>query len=400
LSDTFADVRARLQSFDIGARRWALAGTVLVITLLPLLFFGPGNDLDVGNIFRSGRSITRHFHYRPSRAPGAPVHETIVGLLDRLGGPLLTNLASLVMAIVLAVALFALLRREGVRRAGLLAVPLVVLNPWFLIAATSTTDYLFALAFVVLAALAMRRDQPIPAGVLAALSMGCRIGSGLLILAMLFAELSEGRAARRRVIQTAVVAVGVTLLLFVPAFVAAGSSLKFAENDFSTSSPLVQVGRTLVKDMLLFGPIGSIVLLAAVPALIRAVGRWRTQWLVRFAVPGLALSQLLFLRFPWKMPHLLPCLVCSAILLAVALDRRPALLYALVITQVLYIGIRIDVVKPNDPNKATGGRFGLDAGWGPVVVDLRCRQEHPKAYLGRQKVEIEDAWDCAKPFGG
>ena len=394
-------VLVRLRSLDSDARRWLIGGAVLVAALIPLLFFGPGNDLDVGNIFKSGRSIAEHFHYKASRAPGAPVHETIVGVLDRLGGPLLTNLASLVMAIVFAVALFDLLRREGVRRHGLLVVAMVVLNPWFLIAATSTADYLFALAFVLLAALAVRNDRPVIAGVFAALSMGCRIGSGLLIVSILFAELFEGRPARRRVIVTALVAVVGTLLLFVPAFVASGKSLKFAENDFSTSSPLVQAGRTLVKDMLLLGPFASLLLLLALPPLVRAISTWRASWLVRFALPGLVLSQILFLRFPWKMPHLLPCLLCLAILLAVAFDqRRPVLLYALIVTQVLYIGLRVDVIKPDDPNKATGGRVALDAGWGPVVVDLRCRHEQPKAYLGRQKVEIERAWNCAKPFGG
>jgi len=393
-------VLVRLRSLDSEARRWAIGGVVLAAALVPMLFFGPGNDLDVGNIFKSGRSIARHFHYKPSRAPGAPVHETIVGVLDRLGGPLLSNLASLTVAAALAVALFTLLRREGVRGPGLFAVLLVVLNPWFLIAATSTVDYLFALAFVVLSALAMRTNRPVAAGVLAALSMGCRIGSGLLIVSILFAELCEGRSARRRVVVAGAAAVAGTLLLFVPAFVASGKSLTFAENDFSTSSPLVQAGRTLVKDMLLLGPIGSILLLAALPPLFRAISRWRTSWLVRFAVPGLVLSEILFLRFPWKMPHLLPCLLCLAILLAVALDRRPALLYALVLTQLLYIGLRVDVIKPDDPNKATGGRVQVGAGWGPLLVDLRCRHEQPEAYLGRQKIEIERAWDCAKPFGG
>ena len=250
-----------------------------------------------------------------------------------------------------------------------------------------------------LAALALR-ERPIVAGVLAALSMGCRIGSGLLIVALLFAELFEGSTARRRVIVCGLVTAGATLALFIPAFAASGSSLKFAENDFTTSSPLVQFGRTLVKDMLLLGPLASALLLAAVVPVFRQIASWRSSWLVRFAVPGLLLSQLLFLRFPWKMPHLLPCLVCIAILLAVALDRRPALLYALVATQLLYLGMRVDVIRPDDPNKATGGRAGLDVGWGPMVIDLRCRREQPKAYLGRQKVEIERAWNCAKPFGG
>ena len=134
--------------------------------------------------------------------------------------------------------------------------------------------------------------------------------------------------------------------------------------------------------------------------LVAAQRRWATSWLVRFATVGLVLSQVLFVRFPWKLPHLLPTLVCLAILLAVALEDRARLLVALVVLQLVSCVIRVDVVRPDNPNEATGGRPTLGVGWGPVVTDWQCRREHPRAYLGRQKVEVEAAWDCAKPFGG
>ena len=155
-----------------------------------------------------------------------------------------------------------------------------------------------------------------------------------------------------------------------------------------------------VKDVVLLGTVGSLVALLAVPALVAALRRWRASWLVRFAALGLVLSQLLFVRFPWKVPHLLPCLLCGAILLAVALADRPRLLAALAVLQLLSGVVRLDLVQPDNPNEATGGRVAVSVGWGPLVTDARCRHEHPGAYLGRQKVEVEQAWDCAKPFGG
>jgi hypothetical protein len=309
----------------------------------------------------------------------------------------------------------------------------VAANPWFVIAATSTADYLFAVAFVVLAAHALRSDRPVLAGVLAGAAMGCRIGSGALVLALLVAELGgrpgrepatapdpagdgtglpadgdgdddRGRSRARgsapgRVVVAALVAAVTTAVVFVPSYLHA-HGLSFAQNDFSTSSTAVQLGRAAVKDLLLLGPVASVIALAALPALVAALRTWRTSWLVRFALPGLVLSQLLFVRFPWKMPHLLPGLLCLAILLGVALDRKPRLLVALVALQLLFAVVRVDVVQPDDPNQATGGRIHVGLGWGPVVTDWRCRREHPDAYLGRQKVEIEAAWDCAKPFGG
>ena len=388
----------RLRASDHDTRRWFVVGLVALAVSVPLVLSGPGNDLDVANVLRSGRAIALHLSYVPSRPPGAPVHEGIVGVLDRIGGPVLTNLATLVAAVVLALGLDRLLRREGVGHGGRWAVVLVVANPWFIIAATSTADYVFALAFVVLAALALRDDRAVLAGAFAAASMGCRIGSAVLIAAVLAAELGEGRAARRRVgIAAGVAAIG-TIAVFVPSFVAAGG-LAFAENDFTTSSPLVQLGRAAAKDLILLGPAASLLALAALPAIGRALRTWSTSWLIRFAVPGLVLSQLLFIRFPWKMAHLLPTLLCGAIVLAVALDERPRLLIALVCLQLVFGVVRLDVIRPDNPNEATGGRPGISTGWGPVVTDWQCRREHPDAYRGRQKVEVEAAWVCTAPFG-
>ena len=386
---------------------------------VPLVVSGPGNDLDVANVFRSGRAIARHLSYVPSRPPGAPVHEAIVGVLDLLGGPLLTNLGSLAAAVLLLVGLHRLLRHEGLGTGGLWAVGLVAANPWFVIAATSTADYVFALAFVIGAALALRSGRPVAAGLLAAASMGCRIGSGALVAAMLLAELAEPAAPaidspalvdddasatvppsspRRRVAIVAVVAGVATVALFVPAYLSA-HGLSFADNNFSTSSLAVQLGRALAKDLNLFGPPAAVVALLALPAVALAIGRWRASWLVRFAAVGFVGSQLLFIRFPWKMAHLLPCVLCLAILLGVALDAKPRLLAALVALQLLFCAVRINVVQPNDPNQATSGKVGVSVGWGPVVRDWQCRRDQPNAYRGRQKVEVETAWNCDRPFG-
>lgn len=400
---------ARLRATDDNAR-WLLAGAVLVglLVAVPLVVSGPGNDLDVANVFRSGRAIALHGRYVPSRAPGAPVHEALVGVLDQIGGPLLTNLASLVAAAAALVGLDRLLAREGVGH-GRWAVAFVAVNPWFVIAATSTADYVFALAFLVWGALALRTQHPVWAGAAFALAMGCRVGSATLIVAALLAELTQPAgiveatstiAARRRAIAVAagVGALG-TALLFVPSYLAAGG-LSFAQNDFSPVGPLNALGRAAVKDVTLFGTATVLLLLVTVPALWAAIKRWRVSWPVRFALVGLVLSQVLFVRFPWKVPHLLPTLLCAAVLLAVALDSKPRVLMLLVAVQLVSCLVRVDLISPNDPNAATSGKAGLVVGAGPVVQDWRCRREHPDAYRGRQKVEVEAAWDCAKPFGG
>lgn len=429
---------------DGRTRRWLIAAAVLgAVAGLPLVWAGPGNDLDVANVFRAGRSIVRHGGYVPSRAPGSPVHELAVGLLDGFAGPLAATLFSVAAAIVLAVALDRLLAGEGLGPNRRWAIAVLIANPWFLIAATSTVDFVPALAFVTLSALALRRGRPVWAGLAAAASMGSRIGSALLIASLLFAELTDtapsgghrspgtdrgtdrgadrspstdrgtgrgadrepsidrhrgtGRRPWRTVVITGVVAATTTLLLFVPSFIHAGG-LTFAENDFRSAGLLVHLGRAAVKDLMLLGPVATLVALLAVPAILTAVGEWRHRWLVRFAVPALLTSQLLFVRFPWKMGHLLPTLFAVVVLLAFVGATKPRLLMALVGLQLLYGIVAVDVIEPDRPNEATGGTVTLTISTGPVLRDWTCRRDHPDPHRGRQRIEVEAAWNCAQPF--
>lgn len=375
------------------------AAVLAVVAGGPLLVSGPGNDLDVANVYRSGRAIALHGEYLPSRAPGAPVLEVMVGVLDRVAGPLLVNLASLLAAVVLVVALDRLLALEGLGQSRRWALAILVANPWFVVAATSSVDYLYALALLAVAALALRQGHPVWAGLAAGASMGARIGSALLVAAILLAELTDDEKPQRFKTSaiTAAVAAVTTMLVFVPSFRHAGG-LSFAQNDFSTSGPLNMMGRAAVKDLMLLGPLATVALVAALPAMYAACRAWRGSWLVRFAVPGFVLSQILFVRFPWKMAHLLPCLMCLVVLLAVAQQDRIRLLAALVALQVLFGVVSLNLIEPNQANQATGGRVAPSLGWGPVIKDWQCRRDHRDAYRGRQKVEVEAAWNCSQPF--
>lgn len=383
--------------------RWIVAGTLLVVVAgIPLIVSGPGTDLDVANIFRSGRSIASQSEYLASRPPGAPVHEAIVGYADLIGGTALVNLTSLVAAIAFVIGLDRLLAGEGLGPNRRWAIAIVAANPWFIVAATSAVDYLFGLAFVVWSAVHLRRGDALWAGVLAGLAMGCRVGSAMLVLAMLCAELTEPgerpAAARwRPVLATGAVGAAVTVALMIPAYRASGG-FEFVQNDFRTAEPLVHLGRAAVKNLAMFGIVASAVALLAVPAIVRALRTWSTSWLLRFAVPGFVLSELLFVRFPWKVSHLLPALVCGAIALAVALRDRPRLLAALAVLQLVSGIVTIQVFTPDRPNDAEGAEIGFELVWGQVVTDWQCRREFGDAYRGRQRIEVEEAWACSQPF--
>lgn len=373
-------------------------GAAVALALTPLLRLGPGTDLDVGAVLASGRALVDDHTYRASRPPGAPVHELGVGILDWSGGVMASNVGSLACACACVVAILVLLHRCGVPRAGLVAAA-VVANPWFLIAATSTVDFLWALALLLWAAVLVRSGRPVPAGAAAALAIGCRASTAVLVAALVLAEaLDASRVSRRRAAILAAVAAAGAVLVYLPAFVASNSSLAFAQNDVPSSALLAQVGRFAAKNLYFFGPFATLVLLLCGPAVLRALRSWRADWIVRFSSSGLLASQLLFLRFPWKMGHLLPSLVFVALLLGVALRDRPRLLVALVITQLLYCAVNVQLVEPDTPNAATGGRLSFRPGWGALVIDTQCRADDQDAWRSPTRERVDAVWNCAKPW--
>lgn len=392
----------RLRSSHLIERWPAVAGGVALVVAASVLTLGPGTDLDTGAVIRSGRTIMDG-DYVASRAPGAPVHEAAVGVLEAVGGTVLANLGSLVMAVVLVVGLVVLLRGEGVPHAEL-AAAFVVANPWFQVAATSTVDFVWAMGFAVLGFVALRRDRPIVAGVLFGLGVGCRMTTSVVVASALGAQLldrGDQRSERRLTVWVAgAVTAIVGIVAFVPPFFAAGSSLAFANNDFATSTPLNHLGRALAKDFYFFGPYAALGLLLTVPAVARTVVRfWHESWALRCAVIGLVATQLLFLRFPWKMGHLVPTLVFVAMLLAVAFARRPAWLAALVAAQLAFGLVNVELFRPDTPNEAHGATFGIEVRWGPFIVDTQCRAEDQGAWVDNDGARVEAVWNCAKPWG-
>ncbi|MDQ2651018.1 MAG: hypothetical protein M3Z03_15880, partial [Actinomycetota bacterium] len=121
-------------------RRVAVASLVL----LPLALLGYGTDIDVANVLRAGRRWLEDGTYAPSRPPGSIVHEVGVAVLDRLGGSVAIGVVSVAFGVLAVWALGELVVSDGGGRPGWAAAVLLV-NPWFVVAATSLSDALWAL---------------------------------------------------------------------------------------------------------------------------------------------------------------------------------------------------------------------------------------------------------------
>ena len=381
--------------------RPALVVGLCTLAYLPFTLLGYGTDIDVANVLRAGRSWLDDGDYQLSRGPGAAVHELATAALDRVGGSVLVNLASVALAAVILWAVHELVRRDGARHPSWVVVVLAS-NPWFWIAATSLGDFVWALAAVLAGAVAAQRDRRLLAGLLFGLSIACRASSVLLVAGWLIAErISRVTAGDRtggdaeippgterersggadlevrpwwpKSIATAGVAVAVAILCFVPPWLDANRTFGFLDNELEFAGVGVHLGRWLVKNLAVIGIPAGAVLLVGARHLQRALARWRTSTLVRFAALSIVLVELLFYRLPFKPLHLLPVVVAAVLLIGASPTVTRRWLAALVVAQLIGGLVGTTLAAPDVEDDAQSGQVDLGITAGPLLTDVRCR---------------------------
>ena len=356
-----------------GARRERSDRALVLVTAvvtLPLVWMGYGTDIDVHDVLASGDSI-RAGDYVPSRPPGVPVFEAIVAVLDPVGGHLAVNLATAAACAATVVGIARLVRAWGHANGDLIALAFLA-APGTVIAATSTGDFVWALTFFVWGAVTHVRDRPALAGVLFALAIGTRLSSVFLLAAFLVADGWDPQR-RRACLRTALVAVPLGLLLYVPPWLAYGRSAEILETAEGWRSFANNLGRFAYKNYASAGVLFLVLVVVATPALVRALRRWGEDPMLRAGVLGFAVSQGLFFVLPWKYNHLLPCLVAFLLWLG-ATGRNERRFLGLVIGALVINGIvTFRPLAPDAPAVAESGRWDPALTAGLLLNDIDCR---------------------------
>lgn len=391
-----------------------LSGAVFA-SRLPFVGPGAGNDNDGWFLVNAAREIAATGRYTTSRFPGYPVQEWLASLIARAGGgPVAMNVLSALAAAACAFAFARLLRALGARDTVLATLALVCV-PAAYVASVSAMDYLFALAFILGAALARVQGRTLVAGALLGLAIGTRLSSAALLPALLLLPPPRpGRETAREAITLALTALLLGALCYLPAYGRYGwGFLRFVDPMGTGSSPLDFITGIFHLERLPFPPAliagqatallwgvpGSIVLavafiagafqrgrpapraagaaLTAVPARAYEFAPGRVQLAAGAAV---CIELALYLRLPHDEGYMLPA-VPFVLLLAAAATPRIWFRAACIACCVSPFVLGIDIVPPKKgiapavrspyvwPASAGAYTLVLDVLRGPLVQD-------------------------------
>ena len=376
-----------------GLSDWTLLAITAAVTL-PILWMGYGTDIDVGDVLESAELI-RRFDYAPSRNPGVPVFETIVAVLDPIGGHLAINLATAAAAGLAVVGLARLVRAWDHPNGDLVGLAFLA-SPVVLIAATSTGDFIWAAMFLVWGALHHLRGRSLAAGLLFSLAIGSRLSTMFVVAAFLIAD-GWDPAHRRRCVRSFLVAAPLAVLMYVPSWLAFDRTFEFLNYGQGYRGFANHLGRFLYKNFIVAGLVLIGLVAMAGPALLASLGRWGRDPLVRFSVLALVATEALFFQFPWKGVHLLPAVMALVLWIAATTRNTRPFLWAVVAAGLINGLVAFRPLTPDRPDDSRGARWEPALQQGLLLNDIDCRL----SFMSEEPHKDNGAWDCAlKPLRG
>ncbi|NUN70552.1 MAG: DUF2029 domain-containing protein [Bacteroidetes bacterium] len=349
-------------------KRWFLPLLMLSVVLsrLPLLFNGYGTDGDAWRVALTARTLWETGLYEISRFPGYPLYELLLTPVIAVGGPVASNVATLLIFLCSILLFRRILQFWGTPHQEALLI-LYAFLPLLWKNSAVTMDYIWGLTAILGSCLFLLRGRIALAGLLLGLAAGMRPTHIIFILPLLLLIPSPRNGGSVRFAGTAVITM---VLSFVPAFLSPSYSVMAAEFFTRTTGrwTMTSIAAFLYRIVFAVGPLG---LAALGYFLIRHRNELQQQFSrLTFRVPAAMVltTVVLFVLLPDEREYLIPALPFLLIASATMLSKKE-----LLITGILLVSFAF--ITPDVIDHASGRRtFAPSIQSGVVVREYRERE--------------------------
>lgn len=363
---------------------------LLFVLYVILGFFGYGNDYDTYAMLKSGRDFWQTGNYHYSRGPGNLIPELVIGGASLIGGYVLTNTISSVLGIASLYLFWCLLKKVLSDSNALLSTIIVGLNPYFIIASSSSMDYVYSIFFCLAGIVNLTKRNLFFAAVLFAIAVSSRL-SNIMIIGIVYLYYfyiryreNEFKEMMRLFISGCLLGV-LTILLFVPSYIAADHSFDFLKYGIGDWNLVEFLSRIIYKNIYLVGLLPFIFLVIIIARKIIKPGIKKP--LTPEAYTGLiiiVLTEILFFKIPVEISYLLPLLIIFVPLSIFILNPQKSILYILSGLTFLYSFVvnpdLIDRKYNVEKTEAISAEAGLFIRRGAIIDDVMKREETKEFY--------------------
>jgi hypothetical protein len=385
--------------FDLAAPTIIFALFFIVYTIIGLS--GYGNDCDTYSMLKSGRRLLFDGVYQYSRTPGYFIPEIVIGWVSLIGGHFLSNLISSFLG---ATSLYffwhlLILSKRLSNLNAILTTAIVGLNPHFMIAASSSMDYVYSLFFGLLGITALSKKKPFVASLFFAFAISSRL-SNILIIGVIYTYFlyimhkKNEYGDMARVFLSGFLATCLSTVLFLPSFLASGKTLGFLTYSIGDWSFFGHLSRFVYKNIYLFGLIQFFLLVGVTVwsvAKKKVVFSFGPEIIAGLAI--ISVHEVLFFKVPLEISYLLPLLFFAIPIFVLIVAPQKTALYVLLGFTVLYgFVINPDILdrRYNETGEAIGANVGLFLRPGMVIADILERENSKNKYFKSYEISPEN----------
>ena len=381
----------------------------LVISYGIFALNGYGNDDDTYRMLNTWKTLISEGKYVPSRFQGYLIPELTIGLASEIGGFYLANFISVVLSVSSLFIFYVLLLRITTSLIAALSVLAIASNPFWIIASTTSMDYVYGTFFFILGLFILIKEKPRWAGLLFAAAVSSRLTyAPMVAIAFLlyFPYTQEKLKLRSSLIQGFLVFLVASGIFYLPVFFASGMSLSFLAIGPDASGGFVGIiARFIYKNIYFWGlPAFGLLIIFLIQdkSIYQKIAtnpfqKVRVEKLLfHGALWCVIYNEIMFFRLPHEYAYLLP-LLFSVTYLMVTSDRvkKTRYLSFLIGLQLLYgLIFNLDVLQTyqKDPVAKTihsdSAKIHVSIKEGVLIRELNWRS----TYQAYQLNEFNKKW--------
>ncbi len=381
----------------------------LVISYGIFALNGYGNDDDTYRMLNTWKTLISEGRYVPSRFQGNLIPELTIGLASEIGGFYLANFISVVLSVSSLFIFYALLLRITTSLIAALSVLAIASNPFWIIASTTSMDYIYGVFFFILGLFILIKEKPRWAGFLFAAAVSSRLTYApmVAIAFLLYFPYTQGKLKlRNSLIQGFLVFLAASGVFYLPVFFASGMSLSFLAIGPDASGGFVGIIARFVYKNIYFWGLPAFVFLIIFFIQDRSIyqkivtnpfQKVRVEKLLfHGALWCIIYNEIMFFRLPHEYAYLLPLLFSVTYLMATS-DRvkKTRYLSFLIGLQLLYgLIFNLDVLQTyqKDPVAKTihsdSAKIHVSIKEGVLIRELNWRS----TYQAYQLSEFNKKW--------